>query len=142
MTFDANSWEDQLIADMRANGGRPSQGPLAGEPLLILYTTGAKSGERRRAIVNYHLEGDDYFVAGTKSGAPTNPSWIANIEANPDVTIEVANKELAATATVLTGAERDRAWDEHVVNAPKFGEYPAKVTTRIIPMVRISPKGA
>jgi deazaflavin-dependent oxidoreductase (nitroreductase family) len=142
MTFDANSWEDQLIADMRANGGRPSQGPLAGEPLLILYTTGAKSGQRRRSIVNYHVEGDDYYVAGTKGGAPTNPSWIANIEANPDVTIEVANKELEASATVLTGAERDRAWDEHVVNAPKFGEYPAKVTTRTIPMVRISPKGA
>jgi deazaflavin-dependent oxidoreductase (nitroreductase family) len=109
---------------------------------LILYTIGAKSGERRRSIVNYHVEGDDYFVAGTKGGAPTNPSWISNIAANPDVTIEVANKELAATATVLTGAERDRAWDEHVVHSPKFGAYPAQVTTRIIPMVRISPKGA
>ena len=142
MTSDANAWEDQLIADMRAHGGSPSQGPLAGDKLLILYTTGAKSGQRRRSIVNYHQEGDDYFVAGTKSGAPTNPAWVANIAANPDVTIEVANKELAATATVLTGAERDRAWDEHVVQAPRFGEYPAKVTTRIIPMVRISPKQA
>ena len=140
MTADANSWEDQLIADMRAHGGSPSQGPLAGDTLLILYTTGAKSGERRRSILNYHRDGDDYFVAGTKGGAPTNPAWVANINANPDVTVEIANNEFAATAKELTGAERDRAWAEHVVHAPRFGEYQTKVTTRTIPMVRISPK--
>ncbi|HEY4227914.1 MAG TPA: nitroreductase family deazaflavin-dependent oxidoreductase [Candidatus Limnocylindrales bacterium] len=140
MTSDANSWEDELITDLRANGGRVSQGPLEGDSLLVLYTTGAKSGERRRSIVNVHQAGDDYFVAGTAGGRPTNPAWIANIAANPDVTVEFGDKEFAATATILTGAERDRAWAAHVATTPRFAEYEAKVTARTIPMVRISPK--
>jgi deazaflavin-dependent oxidoreductase (nitroreductase family) len=139
---EANSWEDQLIADLRANGGRVSQGPLAGDSLLVLYTTGAKSGERRRSILNYHKAGDAYVVAGTAGGRPTNPAWVANIAANPDVTIEVGNKELDATATVLTGADRDRAWAAHVAHAPRFADYEKSVTARTIPMVKISPKGA
>ena len=65
-----NEWEDQLIADIRANGGRPSSGPLAGHPLMLMYSTGAKSGERRRSILTYSRDGDDYIVAGTNGGNP------------------------------------------------------------------------
>jgi deazaflavin-dependent oxidoreductase (nitroreductase family) len=140
MTTDANSWEDQLIADIRANGGRPSRGPLAGDPLLLLYSTGAKSGQRRRSILTYSTDGGDYFVAGSNSGKETNPSWFANVRANPNVTIEIAAKELPATATVLTGAERDAAWDRHVAQLPRFADYPKQITGRTIPMVRLTPR--
>jgi deazaflavin-dependent oxidoreductase (nitroreductase family) len=139
MTTDANAWEEQLIADLRANGGRPSQGPLAGNPLLLLYTTGAKSGMRRRSILTYSTEGDSYFVAGSNNGKPTNPAWFSNVSADASVTIEVAGKEVPATATVLTGAERDQAWDRHVAQLPRFADYPAQVTGRTIPMVRLTP---
>jgi deazaflavin-dependent oxidoreductase (nitroreductase family) len=142
MTTDANSWEAQLIADLRANGGSPSQGPLKGSPLMLLYTTGAKSGERRRAVVTYSRDGDSYVIAGTNNSRPTNPGWVANIRANADVTIEAANQEMAGTAVEATGAEHDRLWDQHVAQNPRFADYPAQITGRTIPVIKITPKRA
>ena len=138
-TFDANAWETALIADLRAHGGTPSQGPLAGQPLLLLYTTGAKTGERRRSILTYSRDGDDYIVAGTKSGAKEDPKWVANIEKNPTVEIEAANETFQATGEVYRdGPERDRLWDQHVARFPNFGEYPAQIGgARIIPVIRL-----
>jgi deazaflavin-dependent oxidoreductase (nitroreductase family) len=142
-SVDANSWEDALIADLRANGGRPSQGPLKGDPLMVLYTTGAKSGERRRSIVTYSQEGGAYYIAGSYGGNPTkHPNWYHNIVANPNVTIELGAETFDAEATDLKGEERDRAWDRHVEQLPRFGDYPAKVTGRTIPVVRITTKAA
>ena len=140
MSTDAKAWEEQLIADVRAHGGKPSQGPLAGHPIMLLWTTGAKSGERRRSIVTYSTDADGFVIAGSNSGHATkNPAWVANVRAHPDVTIEVANQELPATATVATGPERDRLWDQHVAQLPWFGKYPAQATGRTIPVVRIAP---
>lgn len=134
--FPPDPWEDSLIADIRANGGRPSSGPLAGHPLLLLYSTGAKSGQRRRSILTYSRDGDDYIVAGTASGAPKDPAWVANVRANPDVTIEVAGVEHPAKATIVDETERQRLWDHHVEELPWFGDYP-KQTTRTIPVIRL-----
>lgn len=142
MTSDANTWEEQLIADLRTNGGRPSQGPLAGNPLMVLYTTGAKSGERRRSIVTYSADGTgSMYIVGSYGGNPTkHPSWYHNLVADPNVTIEIGADTMPATATVLEGAERDHAWDRHVEQLPNFGAYPEKVTGRTIPVIRIIPK--
>jgi len=137
----ANAWEEALIADLRANGGRPSTGPLAGNPLLLLFTKGAKSGQRRRSILTYSRDGADYIVAGSKSGATTHPAWFFNLQADPDVTIEAANETFGATARVEQGAERDRLWANHVAQFPGFGEYPALAGGRVIPMIRLSRKG-
>lgn len=142
MTTDAQAWEEQLIADVRASGGRPSQGPLAGHPIMLLWTTGAKSGERRRSIVTYSEDAEGYVIAGTNSGHRSkNPSWLANIHAHPRVEIEVANQTRAATAREVTGAERNRLWEQHVAQLPWFGKYPEQVTERTIPVVRITPEG-
>lgn len=137
MTAEANAWEEGLIADLRANGGRPSGGPLAGHPLLLMYSTGARSGERRRSILTYSTDGDAYVVAGTAGGAPTAPAWVANVTANPGVDIEVDNEVFEATAEIVRGPERDRLWDQHVAQLPWFGDYPAQVGGRVIPIVRI-----
>lgn len=136
---DANvdAWEENLIADLRANGGRPASGPLAGHPLLIIWSTGARSGERRRAILTYTRDREDLVVAGTKSGAPSDPLWVANVRANPDVTLEVANETFAATATIVDGSERDRLWAQHVAELPWFAPYP-ELSGRVIPMIRLS----
>jgi deazaflavin-dependent oxidoreductase (nitroreductase family) len=137
-SFDPSAWEDALIDDLRAHGGRPSQGPLAGQPLMLLYTTGAKTGERRRSIVTYSRDGDAYVIAGSKSGAPDDPKWVGNIEKNPTVELEVANETFEATGEVLrTGPERDRLWDRHVEALPAFGAYPAQTGGRVIPIVRL-----
>jgi deazaflavin-dependent oxidoreductase (nitroreductase family) len=132
--WDPASWTRDLIADMRANGGRPSAGPMAGKPLMILTTTGAKTGESRQAIVTYHREGDRWAIAASKSGAPTHPAWYHNLLANPIATVEVDNEVVKIRATDTTGEERDRLWNDHVAELPEFGEYPSK-TDRVIPML-------
>ena len=133
---DRNTWEEALIADMRAHGGRPSAGPLKGHPLLLMTSTGAKSGEARRAILTYSRDGDAYVVAGTKSGAPTDPLWVENVRVHPRVALEIAGQPFAATGSIAAGAERDRLWDQHVAELPWFGPYAAK-TARVIPMIRL-----
>jgi deazaflavin-dependent oxidoreductase (nitroreductase family) len=134
----ANAWEEALIADLRANGGRPSSGPLAGNELLLMFSKGVKSGKQRRSILTYSRDDDDYIVAGSKSGAPTHPAWFFNVQADPNVTLEVANQTFRATAKVEQGAERDRLWANHVALLPGFGEYPALTGGRVIPIVRLS----
>ena len=134
----ANPWEEQLIADLRANGGRPSDGPLKGHPLMLMWSTGAKSGERRRAILTYSRDGEDFIVAATAGGSQSDPSWLRNVKADPEVDLEVANEKLSATATEITGPERDRLWAQHVEQLPWFGDYPDKITERQIPMICLS----
>src|SRR5688572_12440928 len=138
MTETAASFEDQLIADMRANAGAVTQGPLKGHPLLIMTSNGAKSGEPRRAILTYSRDGDDYIVAGTAGGSKSDPAWLHNVRADPDVTIEVNLATVATTTETITeGAQRDRLWEQHVATLPWFADYPAQ-TGRVIPMVRIT----
>ena len=134
----ANSWEESLIADVRANGGRPSRGPLAGHPLLLMYSTGAKSGLRRRSILTYSRDADAFVVAGTNSGSETPPAWVANVEADPNVSLEVANEVFPAIAEVVGPAERERLWANHVAELPWFGKYQTK---RVIPVIRLRRAG-
>jgi deazaflavin-dependent oxidoreductase (nitroreductase family) len=134
----AATWEDNLIADLRAHDGRASQGPMKGQSLLVMYTTGAKTGERRRAIVTPSRDGDDYVIAGTASGSPKHPSWLANLRAHPQATVEADGETFEATATCFEqGAERDRLWDQHVAQLPWFADYPKQIEARVIPMVRL-----
>jgi deazaflavin-dependent oxidoreductase (nitroreductase family) len=139
--FEPNAFEQNLIADMRAHGGEVTSGPLKGHPLLIMTSTGAKSGEPRRAILTFTRDGDDYIVAGTAGGSPTTPAWVHNLRDHPQVEVEVQTRTVPATATIVDGAERDRLWDRHVEQLPWFAEYP-KTAGRVIPMVRITPQAA
>ena len=136
---DAETWENSLIADMRAHDGAVTQGPLAGHPLLVMTSTGSKSGTPRRAILTWSRDGDAYVVAGTKGGDPTDPHWLNNLRAHPDVTIEVGNRTMAARAVEVEGSERDRLWDAHVAALPWFADYPSQ-SGRVIPMVRLQPR--
>jgi len=138
--WDPEAWTRNLIADMRAHGGRPSSGPMAGKTLMILTTKGAKSGEDRTAIVTYHRDGDRWVIAASKSGAPTHPAWYHNLIAHPDATVEVDNQVLPVRAREATGEERDRLWNDHVAELPEFGEYP-KITERVIPMLVLEKAG-
>ena len=135
------AFEDGLIADLRANGGRATQGPMAGQALLVMYSTGAKSGLQRRSILTPSRDGGDYVVAGTASGRPKDPAWIANVGVNPDVTVEADGETFQATAAIADGDERDRLWDQHVAQLPWFGGYPSQVDGRVIPVVRLSRSG-
>ena len=138
--WDRDAFENAMIDDMRAHGGAVTSGPLAGHPLLIMTSTGAKSGEPRRAILTWSQDGGDYVVAGTAGGSPTTPAWVHNVEAHPRRRRSRSqNRTGAATATVIAdGPERDRLWDQHVAKLPNFADYPEQ-TGRLIPMIRITP---
>lgn len=129
-----------LIADVRAHGGRVTAGPFVGRPILLLTTTGARTGQPRLAPLVYSRNGDRYVIAASKGGAPTNPAWFANLVAHPVVTVEAGGDTFEARATVASGPERDRLWAAHVAEHPGFAAYEAR-TTRVIPMILLERVG-
>ena len=132
---DMNDFNAQIIAEFRANDGVVG-GPFEGATVLLLHTTGAKSGAERVNPVVARREGDDLCVFASKSGAPTNPDWFHNLVANPSVTAELGTDTFAATAEVLEGAERDRVFAAQAADYPNFAEYQT-LTDRVIPVVRL-----
>lgn len=139
--WDPKAFEDGLIADMRAHDGKVTSGPLEGHPLLVMTSTGARSGKQRRAILTFSRDGADYVVAGTASGSPKDPAWLQNLREHSEVAVEAENRQFDATATIADDADRQRLWQQHVEALPHFGDYP-KQTGRVIPMVRLTPKSA
>lgn len=123
----------QIIEEFRANGGETS-GPFKGRPLLLLTTTGAKSGEERTTPLVYSRDGDRVVIIASKGGAPTHPAWFHNVSANPEVTVELGTEKFRARASVPDGEERDRLYAQQAAQMPAFSEYQEK-TTRRIPVV-------
>src|SRR5579859_1877154 len=122
---DRNDWNRQTIEEFRANGGKVG-GMWEGRPLLLLTTTGAKSGQRRTNPVMYLHDGDRLLVFASKRGAPTSPDWYHNLLVLPEVTVEVGNETYEASATVLSGQERDQLYAKQAQLNPQFAEYQAK----------------
>ena len=133
MAVDYDAWQRNLIADLRAHKGVVTQGPMAGRPLMLLTTKGAKTGEEHLAVVTFTRDGDRYVICASKSGAPTNPAWYHNLLANPVTTVEAGGEVFKVRATETHGAERDRLWNQHAEERPEFKEYP-KITSRVIPV--------
>ncbi|MEO8437115.1 MAG: nitroreductase/quinone reductase family protein, partial [Chloroflexota bacterium] len=124
MSDPVSTFEDDLIAEMRAHDGAVTSGPLKGHPLLVMTSTGASSGQPRRVILTWSRDGDDYIVAGTAGGSKKDPAWLANIRANPDVTVETGNRTFETKATIAPESDRVRLWDRHVAALPWFAAYP------------------
>lgn len=135
--WDYEAFTRSLLADLRANKGVALSGPMAGRALMILTTTGAKSGEPRVAIVSPSRDRDNWIIAATKSGAPTNPAWYHNLVEDSTVNVEVAGESFEARAVVADAAERDRLWASHVAELPAFADYPEKTEGRVIPMITL-----
>ena len=138
MTEAPADFNAQIIAEFRANQGRVG-GRFAGATLLLLHTTGAKSGAAYTNPVAYLADGGRYVVFASKAGAPTNPGWYHNLKAHPEVSIEVENRTIEVTASELTGAERDRLYDRQTELSPQFAQYQAK-TERVIPVIALTPR--
>ena len=135
---DANDWNAGIIKEFRSNGGAVG-GQFQGAPLLLLTTVGRRSGERRTSPMMYLEDGSGrWLVFASKAGMPTHPDWFLNLQANPEVTVEIGNRSAAATAVVLEGAERDHWFAEQARRYPGFAEYQAK-TDRVIPVVALLP---
>src|SRR5689334_4752911 len=102
-----NDWDRQIIEEFRASGGNVG-GQLAGAPLLLLTTLGAKSGEPRTRPLVYLSEGGRIYVFAGNRGAPTNPAWYHNLVAHPDVIVELGTEKFEARAIVVESEEGDR----------------------------------
>jgi len=123
-----------LIDELRANHGQVSAGPFAGRQVLILTTTGARSGQPRETPLVYSRDGDNLVIVASMGGAPRHPAWYHNLVANPHVRIEANGETFTAFASVADPVERRRLHDQHAVLHPSFTEYEAR-TTRVIPVI-------
>jgi deazaflavin-dependent oxidoreductase (nitroreductase family) len=135
LTSPINDWNAQIIEEFRSNQGKVG-GSFEGAPMLLLHTTGAKSGVERVNPMMYLEEGGRVFVFASKAGADTNPDWFRNLVANPSVSAEIGAETITASAVSLEGAERDRVFDIQKSRYPGFAEYEA-MTTRVIPVVEL-----
>jgi deazaflavin-dependent oxidoreductase (nitroreductase family) len=136
---DMNDFNQDVIKQFRANGGKVGP-PFEGAPMLLLTTTGARSGQQRTTPLVHTRDGDDIVILASKGGAPSHPAWYHNLVANPEVTLEVGTEKFKARARVATGEERDRLYAAQARLMPNFAEYQQK-TTRRIPVVVLKRTG-
>lgn len=130
-----NEWNAKIIEEFRSNEGRVG-GPFEGAPVLLLHTTGAKSGRERVNPMMYLDYEGRRFIFASKAGHHLHPDWYFNLVANPTVTVEVGTETFEATATPLALEERDRIYPVQAELYPGFAEYELK-TTRTIPVVEL-----
>ncbi|HLL80866.1 MAG TPA: nitroreductase family deazaflavin-dependent oxidoreductase [Ktedonobacteraceae bacterium] len=134
--MDQKGYNRQLIEEFRANRHK-TDGPFKGRPLLLLTTTGAKSGERRTTPMMYVPDGERLLVIASNAGAATHPDWYRNMLAHPQVTVEIGTETFDALATVTEGEERQRLWNRIVELYPFFADHQAKIS-RQIPVIELS----
>ncbi len=136
-----NAFNQSIIDEFRTNGGKVG-GQFEGANLLLLHTTGAKSGEPRVSPLAYFRIDGKLIIIGSFAGAPVSPAWVHNLRANPAAHVEVGSPsgvdEFDVTAHELPRAERDELFDKVAAAAPGFGEYQSK-TSRVIPLFELQP---
>jgi deazaflavin-dependent oxidoreductase (nitroreductase family) len=130
-----SDWNDKVIAEFRANEGKVG-GQFEGAPLLLLHSTGARSGQERVNPMMYQAVGNGFAVFASKAGADTNPDWYHNLRAHPDARVEVGTETVDVTARVLDAEEREPIWETQKARYPGFADYERK-TDRVIPVVML-----
>jgi deazaflavin-dependent oxidoreductase (nitroreductase family) len=128
-----NDFNQKVIAEFRTNQGKVG-GQMAGMPLLLLTTTGNKTGRTLTKPLAYTKDGDRIFVIASFAGSPHNPAWFVNLAANPMVTVEVGTERFQARARITSGEERERLFKLQADKMGIFNDYQKK-TTRQIPVV-------
>jgi deazaflavin-dependent oxidoreductase (nitroreductase family) len=134
----ASDWNQKVIEEFRANGGKVG-GNFEGAPLLLIHHVGAKTGAERVNPVMYQPLGNDFAVFASKGGAPTNPGWYYNLMAHPDASVEVGTETVPVKAREAVGEEKERIWATQKERYPQFAEY-EKGTERQIPVVILERK--
>jgi deazaflavin-dependent oxidoreductase (nitroreductase family) len=130
-------FNSKIIEEFRANGGKVG-GPFAGAPILLLHTTGAKSGQERVNPMMYREVDGGFAVFASKAGAPANPDWYYNLLSHPNVRAEIGTRTLALKARVAGDEERAPIWAAQKAEFPGFQEYEHR-TSRQIPVVILEP---
>ena len=131
------AFNDSIVDEFRANDGKVG-GPFEGNELLLLTTTGAKSGQPRLSPLSYkRIDGKLLIIAGN-GGADTNPSWVYNLRANSSAQVELAAESFNVTARELPPAERDDIIPKITADISAFAEFQAN-TKRVIPIFELQP---
>ena len=130
---EVTAMNQRVIKEFRENGGKVGP-PFEGSPLLLLGTTGAKSGEARTNPLVYVEDAGRIVIVASFAGAPNSPPWFHNLKANPEVTVEVGSERYQARATIVDEPERTRLYQQMEAAMPIFTEYQSK-TSRVIPVV-------
>lgn len=132
---DPNEYNRLTVEEFRANNGK-TFGDFEGRPILLLTTTGAKTGEERVNPLIYADYGDRLIVTAAAGGQPNHPAWYHNIVANPRVRVEVGEEDFVIDAVVTSGEDRAAIFAERCASSPAFNEYQAK-TSREIPIIAL-----
>ena len=135
MTKTAAEWREYnqgVIEDFRANNGRQARRT---HPVILVTTTGAKTGEPRVVPLNFSTDGDRLVVIASNGGASTHPAWYRNLVAHPEVTIEHAGETFRARARTAEEPERTRLFDAQAKVMGFFDSYRRRVKAREIPVV-------
>jgi F420H(2)-dependent quinone reductase len=123
----------------QASGGRLGA-KVRGKTVLLLITTGRKSGEPRPSTLYTFQDQGNYVVIASNAGHPSHPAWYLNLRANPEAVVRVGGRESQAIARDATGEERERLWAQTIVWDPDYAEYQQR-TDRVIPVVVLEPRG-
>lgn len=123
----------------RASGGRIGGTFLRGAPVMLLTTIGRKSGQRRTAPLLYLRDGDKVICVASKGGMPKHPLWFRNLEANPNVEVQIGNDVTPMRAAVASQTEKEAYWPKLTAMYRDFDDYQAR-TDRNIPVVILSPR--
>jgi deazaflavin-dependent oxidoreductase (nitroreductase family) len=128
-------YNNNIVEEFRANQGKVG-GRFEGAPMLLLTTTGSKTGRQFTTPLVHARDGERIIIFASKAGYPENPSWFNNLVATPTVTVEVGTDKFEARASVLEGEEREILFERQATANPIFAEYQSK-TTRKIPVVAL-----
>ncbi|GAB1811177.1 nitroreductase family deazaflavin-dependent oxidoreductase [Mycobacterium sp. MUNTM1] len=131
-----NDFNEKIIAEFRANDGKVG-GQFANADLLLLHTTGAKTGRPRVSPLAYFRIDGKLIIIGSFAGAPVSPAWVHNLRANPRARVEIGTDTFDVAAHELPADERGALFDKVTAAAPGFAEYQAK-TTRVIPLFELN----
>jgi deazaflavin-dependent oxidoreductase (nitroreductase family) len=132
--IDWHKWNEGLVEQFRASNGTITSGRFAGRRLILLTTTGARSGQPRTTPLSFTRDGPHYVVIASKAGSSSHPDWYHNLVRNPIVTIETGQETFQARARTAEGAVRERLYAAQAALMPTFAEYQHR-TTRQIPVV-------
>ena len=127
------------VGVFRMTGGRVG-GHLMGLPVVLLTTTGRKTGKARTVPLMTLPDGDHFVIIASNNGAPTHPAWFNNLAANPEVTVEARGRKFVALAEIAKGDERTRLWNAVATKVPRYDGYKAKAGDREIPVVVLKEK--
>jgi deazaflavin-dependent oxidoreductase (nitroreductase family) len=131
-------WATKIHASLfRATGGKVG-GRLVGSPVLLLVTTGRKSGLQRTTPLLYLDDGDHHVIVASNGGAAKHPVWWLNLRANPEATVEIGGRKTRVRATEAQGEERARLWRRLVLMYGPYESY-RKKTDREIPVILLEP---